>query len=86
MEKQLEINFSPQNNRHSQEILENNLVRLTKQCETLYRLFLSGNILTVEDGFRYGIGDLRARVRDLRKAGIEVKDELIEGRFKKYFI
>lgn len=84
---QLEIKFSPQNNRESQQILDNNIQRFSKQCETVYEALKKGEILTVRDMIlKYGIGDPRRRIADLRDAGIEVKDELIEGRFKKYFI
>jgi hypothetical protein len=75
-----------ENNPESTKILRANTEHFSKQCLTLLEAFKRGEILTVQDGFKYGIGDLRARVRDLRKAGIDVKDELLEGRYKKYFL
>ena len=75
-----------ENNPESQKILRDNVKHFSRQCIVLKEAFERGEVLTVADGFKYGIGDLRARVRDLRKAGIQVKDELIDGRYKKYFI
>lgn len=90
MTTQLEISFSvltPQNNRESETILIENEKRLSRQCRVLYEALLRGERLTTTDGIlKYGIGDLRARVRDLRKNGIDVKGDLIENRFKQYYL
>ena len=75
-----------ENNSESTQILRDNVKHFSRQCIVLKEAFERGEVLTVADGFKYGIGDLRARVRDLRKAGVEVKDILIEKRFKKYYL
>ena len=75
-----------ENNSESTQILRDNEKHFSRQCIVLKEAFERGEVLTVADGFKYGIGDLRARVRDLRKAGVPIKDELIEKRFKKYYL
>lgn len=90
MSNQLEISFSvltPQNNRESETILIENEKRLSRQCRVLYEALLRGERLTTTDGIlKYGIGDLRRRIKDLRDSGIEVKDKLIANRFKEYYL
>lgn len=88
MNPQLTIDFvsRPQNNPESQRMLDKAVPRLNKQCLKLLDLFNQGKKLTVRDGFDYNIGDLRARVRDLREAGYEVKDNMIGAGFKEYFL
>jgi hypothetical protein len=84
---QLILDYTRQeNNPESTKILRANEKHFSNQCLVLLEAFKRGEVLTVKDGFRYNIGDLRARVRDLRKAGVEIKDELLEGRYKKYFL
>jgi len=84
---QLNLDYNRvENNPASTKILRDNVKHFSRQCEILLEAFRRGEVLTVGDGFKYGIGDLRARVRDLRKAGVDVKDELMEGRYKKYFL
>jgi hypothetical protein len=84
---QLVFNYNRvENNPESTQILRDNVKHFSRQCIVLKEAFERGEVLTVADGFKYGIGDLRARVRDLRKAGVPVKDELIEKRFKKYYL
>lgn len=85
-----EFNFNvlvPQNNRESERILLSNEKRLTKQCQLLFDALKRGERLTTGEALiKYRIGDLRARVRDLRKSGIVVKDKLLAGRYKEYFL
>lgn len=85
---QLDIDFSRrENNPGSQAILNGNKVHFSNQCQIVYNALLRGERLTTASALiRYGIGDLRRRVKDLRDAGIDVKDELQESRFKIYFI
>lgn len=84
---QLQINFSRQNTRENQAILDGNVERFSNQCRIVYEAMMRGERLTTASALlSYSIGDLRRRVKDLRDAGIDVKDELIEGRFKVYFL
>lgn len=71
---------------------EANLDHFNKQCRLVLEALLRGERLTTTDALRYGIGDLRARVRDLLQAGVPVEKEFVtteDGkttRFKVYFI
>ena len=83
---QLDLDFSRiENNPESNKILRENEKLFSKQCETVYELLKRGKY-SVRDLVLLGIGDPRRRIKDLRDAGVRVKDELIEGRFKKYFL
>ncbi len=87
---QIEFNFSvlvPQNNKTSEDILVANEKHLSKQCKILFEALKRGERLTTTDGLlKYGIGDLRRRIKDLRDNGIQVRDRLIENRYKEYFL
>ena len=84
---QLEITFTPQNSAANQAILDRNKGHLNKQCQVVYDAMLRGEILTTSSALiKYGIGDLRARCRDLIKAGIPVQKRIIEGRYKEYYL
>jgi len=86
--EQLVINFDRiENNPESTRILHNNKKHLAKQCQTLLDAFNRGEHLTCIDGaIIYGFGDMRRRVKDLRDAGYNIKDTLIDGRFKTYYL
>lgn len=86
--KQLDI-FLHQwdNNPISQSILDNNKVHLNKKCLETLELLKSGIRLTVRSALLdYGISSLPRRILDLKEKGIDVKSELINGRFKIYFL
>jgi hypothetical protein len=89
MLKQIEIDFvhKRENNSHSEQILNDNKERLNSQCKLILGLLQGGIVLTVRDAMiKYGIGDLRRRVCDLKEKGIDIKSRLIDGRFKEYFL
>jgi hypothetical protein len=86
---QTEIDFvhTVENNSESKQILNANREHLSAQCEKVLELLTSGKRLTVRDAMiEYGIGDLRRRVKDLKENGYNVKGDLIEGRFKIYYL
>lgn len=86
---QSEINFvhTHENNRESEAILEDNYDRLNKQCVLVLSLLKKGLRLTVRDAIiNHGIGDLRARIRDLRNSGIAVNDTVLKGGCKEYYL
>ncbi len=87
---QTEIDFTVhvrENNLHSEAILFDQYERLRGQCKTVYDLLSAGYKLTVRDAMLfYGIGDLRRRCADLREAGIDVKSNLLQNRFKEYYL
>lgn len=84
----LEFDFTiheRENNKASEAILEANKDLFKSQCQRILIELQAGKGLTVRDMFLMGIGDPRARIRDLRRTWV-IKDELMEGRFKKYFL
>jgi hypothetical protein len=87
IEQQFQIH-ERENNSDSELILKANKERFSNQCNIVYEALQRGERLTTASALlKYGIGDLRRRVKDLVDYhGIEVKSELIEGRFKEYFI
>lgn len=83
---QLQIEWTPQNTQENQVILDLNKSRFNNQCRKVYLLLMAGHHLTTTEALKFGIGDLRARVRDLIKAGIPVQKRLIENRYKEYYL
>lgn len=66
--------------------------QMTKRQVRVFQLLKSGGKHSVMDiANKLFIGDPRSCIRDLRKMGIEVKDEYIDtksgnGRYKRYWI
>jgi hypothetical protein len=77
---------SRENNSHSQSILESQYERLNKQCKLVYELLKVKSLTVREAMIDYGIGDLRRRIKDLRDVGVNVKDEILPGGFKCYYL
>jgi aminoglycoside N3'-acetyltransferase len=84
---QLPIDFNtPQNTAENQMQYDAIKHRFGAQCQRLYEWLRSGKSITVKEAMNeLNIGDPRARIRDLREV-MEIKDRLIEGRVKEYFI
>lgn len=63
---------------------------MTEKQARVYKLLISGSRYTVIDiALRTHVGDPRSVIRDLRKMGIVVSDEWIEGnssRYKRFWI
>lgn len=75
-----------ENSKASEAILDANKDLFTTQCERILAELRAGKRLTVRDMMvQMGIGDPRARIRDLRRDHI-IQDQLLAGRFKQYFI
>lgn len=85
---QTQINFHIENNQESQAIFNGNIEHFSKQCRIVYEAMKRGERLTTTDALiKYGIGDLRRRIKDLRdNYKIDVKSELQENRFKTYYL
>ena len=86
---QLTIDYSKrlENNLESQAILEANKDRINKCCAKVLELLKEGHHLTVRDAIVYhNISSLPRRIKDLREHGIVIKDRLIDGRYKEYFL
>jgi DNA modification methylase len=76
-----------ENNLESQRILYENKDKINRQCRIVLDALLRGERLTVRDAMlRLQIGDLRRRCADLREHGIAVKSNLLEKRFKEYYL
>lgn len=82
-----------ENNPESEAHLKSNRYHFTGQCAVLYSLLQKGMSVTTGQALRQlNIGDLRARIRDLRKAGIPIEDKWWtdasgkKTRYKEYFI
>lgn len=90
MSQQITIDFSVhqiENLPENQEILDSNREHFSDQCRRVYELLKSGKRLTTTEALQYGIGDLRARIRDLIKFNnVPIQKRLITGRFKEYFL
>jgi hypothetical protein len=86
---QLTIDYTQrrENNKESQAILEANKDRINKSCAKVLELLKEGHHLTVRDAIVYhDISSLPRRIKDLREHGIVIKDRLIDGRYKEYFL
>lgn len=80
-----------ENNSESQAHFDNNKEHFTKQCKIVYIAMLKGERLTTATALlRYGIGDLRRRVKDLIDLHkINVKSNWIKtthSRCKEYYL
>ena len=77
-----------ENNSASQLILDSNKDHINNQCDKVLELLHSGVRLTVRDAIiNYGISSLPRRILDLKqKLKIEIKSELVNGRFKVWYL
>ena len=84
---QTTIDFT-HNNVASQIQFENNKQHFSKQCLIVYEALKRGERLTTSTALiKYGVGDLRRRVKDLiDHHKVNVKSELLQGRYKEYFL
>lgn len=88
----MEIDFSElnhiENKISNQEHFERNKEKFSKQCKIVYEALLRGERLTTTQALlKYRIGDLRRRIKDLKDIwNVPIKDEVVEGKFKEYFL
>lgn len=77
-----------ENTAENQKQFEKNKKQLSRQCQIVYDAFLRGEKLTTSTALiKYGVGDLRRRVKDLKDIwNIPVEDQYLYGRFKEYFL
>lgn len=87
---QATINFNvlvKQNNRQSESILLMSEKRLSHNCQVLYDAFLRGERLTGKEIVkRYDMTEYRARIRDIRKAGIDLKETILDNGCKEWYL
>jgi len=73
-------------------LYQSNLAHFDKQCTLVLSLMQAGVKLTTTEALKHGIGDLRARCRDLLNAGVPIKKEFAKDadgkttRYKVYFL
>jgi hypothetical protein len=70
-------------------MFDKNIEHFSNQCQVVYKALASGERLTTGKALlKYGIGDLRRRVKDLKDIyDIDVKADFIEdSRFKEYYL
>ena len=76
-----------ENNSHSEALLNDNYERLNKQCKKVYDLLKSGHSLTVRGAVvDHNINSLPRRILDLKQAGIEIRDRIINRKYKEYYL
>ena len=86
-----------ENNEESQAILDANRKRLSKQGRLLFRMMMSGIVITTTsaaagiwfEGEKHIIGDIRTRISEFRKlkpVPVAFDWGLYDGRFKKYYM
>lgn len=94
MQQQLQhqIDFSilehVENNSESQKHFDENKEHFSNQCRIVYEALLRGERLTTTKALiKYGIGDLRRRIKDLKDIwSVPVQDEYVKGNYKEYFL
>lgn len=98
MTQQAEINFctTRQNSKENQMILEGKKSVLNYQSKVILAALKRGARLSVADGIKgiydedkgrtVFIGDARARLRDLRKAGYNIEWEKMPGGYRRHFL
>lgn len=80
--------FHIENNPESQAHFEANKEKFSNQCRIVYQALIRGERLTTAKALiKYGIGDLRRRVKDLRDHwNVPIQSEYIEGNYKEYYL
>lgn len=65
-----------ENNNESQKHLDENRTHFNKQCQRLYEILMTGEVLTVENAvINHKIMSLPRRIKDLRKNGVMISEE-----------
>lgn len=86
---QTEIDFThPHNNRESDIQFDENIGHFQTQTERVLAILQSGETITSLKAYGMGIIDVRARIKQIRDSGINVKDrKIVGGRgAKEYYI
>lgn len=88
---QLNLDFTTrQNSAENQSLYDGNKHKFGRHCQLIYDYLMQGNHATrAELEQRFGIGDARARIRDLRNGGINIQDykqTVNNSTFKIYYI
>lgn len=75
-----------ENTEENQTYLDENKLKLSKQCQKVWDILSTGKRLTVRDAIiTYHIGDLRRRIKDLKDQGYCIDSLRLDGGSKEYF-
>ena len=89
---QQEINFNEavlhkENNSHSEAILLEQAPRLSNNCKILYEALLRGEKLTgINIMQKYNMIEYRRRMKDLKSAGIDIKETKLPNGCKQWYL
>lgn len=82
-----QVTHTKENNSHSEAILFDQYERLNHNCRIIYDALMRGEKLTGRDIVsKYGMMEYRRRIADIRAAGIEIKEEILKGGSKQWWI
>jgi len=81
------VTHKKENNLFSEAILFDQYERLNHNCKIIYDALKRGERLTGRDIVsKYGMMEYRRRIADIRAAGIEIKEEVMKGGLKQWWI
>ena len=87
MQTQIDFVHTQENNRHSEQILEDNLPRLNRNCKVILDALQRGERLTGAIVIsKYGMLEYRRRFADLRGKGIQIKETMLKGGVKEWYL
>jgi hypothetical protein len=91
MLQQLEIDWNNivhtrENNAGSEAILLKQYKRLNNNCKLIYDALMRGERLTGRDIINMGMLEYRKRIDELKRAGIEIKEQTLKGGAKQWWI
>ena len=76
-----------ENNAFSESILFDQYERLSKNCRVLYDALKRGERLSgITIITRYGMTEYRRRIKDLRDAGVPIKEHKLENGCKEWYL
>ncbi len=88
----LELDFSTivhqkENNSHSESILFDQYERLSNNCKILYEALQRGEKLTGQSIVsKYGMLEYRRRIKDLKSAGVDIKETILFKGCKQWWL
>lgn len=81
------IVHTKENNSHSEQILFDEYERLNNNCKIIYEALKRGEKLTGRViQRRFDMSEYRRRIKDLKDAGIPIKEKILKGGCKEWFL
>lgn len=82
-----QVTHTRENNSHSEAILFDQYERLNHNCKLIYDALKRGERLTGRDIVtRFGMLEYRRRLKDLKEAGVEIKETTLKGGSKQWYL